>query len=248
MKACITCKEIKSKLEFNKNKNTKDGVMSLCKPCHNLRNKIYVSNNKEKIAVLKKSYRDNNKEKIKEIGKKYRDKNKEEIAFKTKIYLKLNKEKVTASNKSRYDSNKKRIAVRAKHYYEVNKEKQKNYRKIYFENNKEETAITQKKYRLENPERILAAKHKRRALKLNAGGTYTVLDINTLLVNQDTKCVYCKTELILEGKGKYHVDHKMPLFLGGSNYPDNLQLLCPFCNHSKGHKHPDVFEKSIGIL
>ena len=49
----------------------------------------------------------------------------------------------------------------------------------------------------------------------------------------------------MAGKGKYHVDHRMPLSLGGSNYPDNLQLLCPTCNLSKSATHPDIYEKQI---
>jgi 5-methylcytosine-specific restriction endonuclease McrA len=33
----------------------------------------------------------------------------------------------------------------------------------------------------------------------------------------------------------------MPLKLGGSNWPENLQLLCRTCNLRKNAKHPDVW-------
>ena len=237
MKTCITCKKVKSKLEFYKHIKAKDKLASGCKSCH----KAYSVDNKEKIISYKKTYRKTNKEKI---------------AIKAKVYFLANKEKIIIKSKHWYENNKEKVDV----YTLANKEKIKNNRKIYYENNKEEAAIKAKVYKdvnkekiaikakvwqQANPDNYIRAKHRRRALKLNAGGTYTVLDINTLLVNQDIKCVYCKTELILEGKGKYHVDHKMPLFLGGSNYPDNLQLLCPSCNCSKGAKHPYVFEKTF---
>jgi len=34
----------------------------------------------------------------------------------------------------------------------------------------------------------------------------------------------------------YHVDHVIPISRGGSDNPENLQLLCPPCNLSKGSK------------
>ena len=177
MKTCYKCKEVKSKLEFYKDKFRKDGLTSKCKFCF----KIYRQENIKKIIVTKQIYYQNNKEK----------------------YRKTNND------------------------------------------NKKRRALWCKKYEQANPERRLSIIHKRRALKLNADGTFNLLDIKTLLRIQNSKCVYCKTDLIMASKNKYHIDHKMPLFLGGSNYPENLQLLCPTCNLSKGHKHPDIYEKQI---
>jgi len=102
-----------------------------------------------------------------------------------------------------------------------------------------------KKYQQATLDKGAAKTHKRRALKLNSGGTYAVKDIRLLIETQQSKCVYCKVELILEGKGKYHIDHIMPLFLGGTNYPINLQALCPSCNMRKGKQHPDDYEKKV---
>ena len=33
-----------------------------------------------------------------------------------------------------------------------------------------------------------------------------------------------------------HIDHILPLSRGGENVDDNAQLLCPYCNLSKGSK------------
>jgi hypothetical protein len=39
-----------------------------------------------------------------------------------------------------------------------------------------------------------------------------------------------------------HIDHRMPVALGGRSTASNLQVLCRPCNLAKGAKHPDVWE------
>ncbi len=47
---------------------------------------------------------------------------------------------------------------------------------------------------------------------------------------------------------KGHLDHRVALVNGGSNWPNNLQWLCAPCNLSKGAKDEIVFAQSIGKL
>ena len=49
--------------------------------------------------------------------------------------------------------------------------------------------------------------------------------------------MYCPSDL---GLG-YHVDHITSLARGGENKDENIQLLCPKCNLSKGAKGPLEF-------
>jgi len=184
MKTCSTCKEVKPKSEFGKNKRNNNGLRSSCRLCDTL------------------YYREANKEQIAEKGKLYREANKEQLS---------------------------------------------NYKKLYREINKEQIAKNAKLYHQANPDMFAAIKHKRRVLKLNSGGTFTSDDIQTLLLDQQGHCLYCNIILILNGKGKFHVDHRIPLFLGGTNFPNNLQLLCPTCNHTKSATHPDIYEKQINF-
>lgn len=61
---------------------------------------------------------------------------------------------------------------------------------------------------------------------------------------QNGKCAICRVS-ITDG---FHVDHIMPLALGGDNLPRNVQLLCVPCNLSKAAKHPVDFMRSKGFL
>lgn len=62
--------------------------------------------------------------------------------------------------------------------------------------------------------------------------------------SQKWMCVVCRCDI----KDGYHLDHIMPLALGGTNASVNLQLLCPACNRKKHAKHPVDFMQSQGFL
>lgn len=99
---------------------------------------------------------------------------------------------------------------------------------------------TDKNYALENKATLKASSHRRRARLKNAEGEFTADDIYNIFVKQGGLCTGCLTNLIFS---TYHADHIMPLALGGSNWPENIQLLCPTCNLEKNAKHPDEWEK-----
>jgi 5-methylcytosine-specific restriction endonuclease McrA len=66
---------------------------------------------------------------------------------------------------------------------------------------------------------------------------------STLLTLQRGKCANCKQKLT-----RYHLDHVMPLALGGANEDQNMQLLCPGCNCRKQAMHPISFAQKEGRL
>jgi hypothetical protein len=74
-KICCTCKINKSLVNFNKNKNSEDGLQHQCKSC----NKIYRENNKNKSRLDQKKWRDNNKERNEELKKGWLKKNIEKV-------------------------------------------------------------------------------------------------------------------------------------------------------------------------
>ena len=73
---------------------------------------------------------------------------------------------------------------------------------------------------------------RKRALKLGLKGQFTKKTIENLYVKQEGKCACCLQRLF----DKFEVDHIQPLSKGGSNFPENLQLLTPLCNRQKGDK------------
>lgn len=145
------------------------------------------------------------------------------------------------------------------------------YNKLYYQNNRENEITRSKKYQKEHPEKAKAQRQKhnkrikaailewrknnphkcrehernRRARILNAPGDHTHDQVSELLIAQDYKCVNCKCCL---KTNKKHLDHIIPLSLGGGNDIKNLQWLCAKCNMSKHTKDPIEWAQQNGRL
>lgn len=117
--------------------------------------------------------------------------------------------------------------------------------RAWYAQNKEERKATVRLWQAANPESLRSIKHRYRA-KVGAGGSHSAEDIKLLMKRQKSKCAHdwCRTSL----KSKYHVDHIVPIALGGSNVKTNIQLLCPSCNSRKWAKHPVDFAQQNGRL
>lgn len=100
---------------------------------------------------------------------------------------------------------------------------------------RERNKLFARKFRKENPAITAAHSRNRRARERGASGSHTAADIAALREKQHDTCTYCMQRL---GDATVHVDHHIPLALGGSNDPDNLRLLHSTCNLMKGARHP----------
>ena len=93
---------------------------------------------------------------------------------------------------------------------------------------------------------VFKAKARDRKAKLRgSAGAVKPGRIKELLRLQKGRCAVCRAELRETGR---HVDHVMPLYLGGEHSNSNLQLLCPTCNRAKSAKHPTDFMRERGYL
>jgi len=141
----------------------------------------------------------------------------------------------------------------------ANPDKLKKYYAKYHAKNIKKINTSQSEYRDKNPEKVKAARaawskanpemtriyvQNRRARQRENGGVLSRDLSSKLFKLQRGKCACCSEPL---GKN-YHLDHILPIILGGPNIDSNMQLLRQRCNQQKSAKHPVDFMQSRGFL
>ena len=96
------------------------------------------------------------------------------------------------------------------------------------------------RYSKEHPEKFRFYQQSRRARLRNDGGVLSSGLVILLLEEQGNKCPYCCKDVASTG---FHIDHVIPVSLGGHHEDSNMQILCPTCNRMKSNKHPNVFHR-----
>jgi hypothetical protein len=93
--------------------------------------------------------------------------------------------------------------------------------------------------RIKGKARRAANNHKQalRRRKAKGKGRFSRADVELHYRSQRGRCWWCGQSL----NDSYHVDHRVPLKLGGKNTPENICLACPECNLKKGAMMPGEF-------
>jgi 5-methylcytosine-specific restriction endonuclease McrA len=130
--------------------------------------------------------------------------------------------------------NPEKVKVNRKRHYQVNQEKAIETSRRWRENNHDRYIEANRRWRQENPEKARAKYKRHNARRKGADGSHTAKQTRTLYEQQQGRCFHCGTDI----STGYHEDHWIPLSKGGSNYIENIRLLCPFCNLSKWNKLP----------
>ncbi|MFH1010215.1 MAG: HNH endonuclease [bacterium] len=190
---------------------------------------------------------------------KWRTENKEKIKADKAAYHAANRAKLNAISAAWVAANKEHNKLRQAQYRSTRRETAKANSVEWRANNTAQSRATVKAWRAANPEKakaIHAAFHdanpdakriyhsNRRARKSANGGKLSKGLAVKLFKLQRGKCACCGESL---GKD-YHLDHQMPLALGGENIDSNMQLLRSMCNMSKNAKHPVEFMQERGFL
>lgn len=127
----------------------------------------------------------------------------------------------------------------------ANPQKMREYNAKWKANNPEKRRASVSKWSTSNQELRRIYEQNRRARKRETGGRLSAGVAERLFGLQRGKCACgCKQDL----GDDYHLDHIMPLALGGTNTDDNIQLLTASCNSQKNAKHPVDFMQSRGFL
>lgn len=196
------------------------------------RNKYWA--NPEKAREAGKRYYFENREKLIAINKEWKKNNKDRVRETDRAWRKNNPERVKALGRQNVKRHTKENRARAAKWRIENLERAKEYRRTWGKNNRAKLNVLG---------------HKRRAVEREADGSFTSDDLKRIYRMQGGKCPYCQSSL----KHKYEIDHIIPLSKGGSNYANNIQLLCDnisgnACNQSKNAKDPIDFARSLGKL
>lgn len=170
-----------------------------------------------------------NPEAWKESGKRYREKNREKYLQKAREYASANKERMNETSRRWVRENRTVVIERSVAWRKANRERVREAAKLL---------------RNANPEKFRSVVRNRRA-KLKVLGSHGPADIAFLFQQQKGICKGCRCNLKESG---YHVDHIQAVANGGSNNPENLQLLCPTCNISKGAKDMREWAEAKGYV
>jgi len=208
----------------------------ICIDCKNENNKKRRDSYKNNAEHYRKYHRQSARKRRSENPEKFREYNREwywknrdrRIEYSKSLRekdIERHREKARKSQKKRYQEDPSKFRKRSKRWAEKNAERFREIRREWVKN---------------NPEKAKELAHNRRSRMKNAEGSFSASDITRIFSSQEGRCAGCKSPI--DGSN-YHVDHIMPLALGGSNWPSNIQILCPPCNLSKGAKHPDEWAK-----
>lgn len=180
-------------------------------------------------SIRQAKNRIDNHEKLLAIEAAYRNRNEDKVKARGAAWREENKESQKEYFKTLYLKNPDAKKLKAKEWYEKNPDQAKESRAAW---------------KKANPELKRIYEENRRARKINSGGTLSKGLTAKLFKLQKGKCACCGKSL----GDNYHLDHQMPLALGGSNTDDNMQLLTQRCNNQKYTKHPVDFMQERGFL
>ena len=192
-------------------------------------------------------------------GAAWREANKDQKKATALAWNLANKDRKKATDAAWYAANAETKNAKVAARRAANPERHKACNAAYSEKNQKEIASRNAVWRSENPERVRAWSAKwakanpdsarlrrqaRRAREANSGGKLTKGLTDKLFTLQKGTCPCCNQPL----GNDYHLDHIMPLALGGLNVDGNIQLLRAICNQQKHAAHPVDFMQSRGFL
>lgn len=183
---------------------------------------------------------DMSREEYNEKSRAQRLANRDEVNAKRRAYYQTHKKELTAINR-RWDAKHIEQKRAARRLWTQTSDKYRDYMKKWLVANQDLKNASSRKSYHKNKERtrpIRLIRLKNRQAKTRGGnGTFSISDVQAMHDRQLGSCAGCARSFsdVLPPT----IDHVMPLSRGGSNFPENLQLMCKSCNDSKGARTMD---------
>lgn len=195
-----------------------------CRPCKRARNAAYFIKHKEELQQSHRQWVEKNREKSRAYTQKWKKDNPEKVKLKSESYYAKNKNIILEKNR--------------------NSESKKLYASAWRKRNKDKCSQYTKSWQLKNHLKMVEKWKRHRAKRRAIAGVPSPKIVQKLMRSQRGFCACCGKKLA----HKFHLDHILPISLGGTSEDFNLQLLRAECNLKKGAKHPIDYMQSIGRL
>ena len=215
-----------------------------CKACQKSRDAARRALNPEKLNEASANWRKNNPEKAKAGVKAWRLENPEKQKAINAAYRKRWPEKISAKSSEWAKKKPERHRANGNAWAKANPEKVRARSAAWDMANPERKKKNSANWTKANPELKRIYRHTRRAREMESEGVLTKGLSKKLFALQRGMCPCCKQPL----GDDFHLDHKMPLALGGPNTDDNMQLLRAKCNRQKNKQDPIEFMQQRGFL
>lgn len=237
-KICTKCLIERDFEQFNKRSKSKDGLTYVCKICEKNRQQKRYQDNKEEICARTNAYYHENKKLYSEWNKSNYQENKADIRKRHKKNYEENREAVLARLKKYKSENLELVKEQSKNWRLRNQDKVKQWSKDYYENNKEKvlkrTAKNRSKRYKNDPFfalisnmrcRISEALKDNNTRKSKRSHEYLGCTWHELAIHIERQFSQGMT---WENKGKWHVDHIIPL--ASAKTINDLEPLLHFTN------------------
>jgi hypothetical protein len=215
-----------------------------CRPCRLDQSRKRYAANPSKWVAGREAWKTANLLKVREYAAAYYQANREKHATSRDKWRAANRDKENATNAAYKAANPEKSKAHGEQWRKANPDRHRANKAAWREANREKLRETSSAWFAANPGIRRIYSQNRRSLESKSGGKLSK-DIATKLFKlQQGKCAVCMSAL----DGDYHLDHIMPIALGGSNTDENIQLLHSLCNMQKNAKHPIDYMQSRGFL